>query len=384
MRGTRLRRAFVLAGAASAVALATAAAIQAGSRAPGAPSADPGVAYAKAQIAKWSVIPKFTLKAPAFDASKAKGKTIFNIPVTEAVPFVKTIDDSMAALAKRLGINFVNFPNPGTPTDWINGMNQAISRKVDLIILQAGIDAAVLQPQLKAAKAAGIPVINTHLYDESAPVPPNITALVPAAFNRGARLEADWVIADTNGKANVLMILSREIVPSNGIVASWQDEFKKHCPGCKVSKVVNVPVPKWASGIQSEVQSALTADPTINYIMPTYDSMNQFVVPGIVAVGKIGKVHAVGYNGTPFVLKMMQDQDVVRVNISENLEWIAWANIDQAMRVMLGLKPLKTEKMAMRVFTRANVKEAGVPPVVNKGLGNAYIAGYEKLWGLAK
>jgi len=41
-----------------------------------------------------------------------------------------------AALCKRLGIKFINYPNAGSPTDWITGMNQAINRKADLIILQ--------------------------------------------------------------------------------------------------------------------------------------------------------------------------------------------------------------------------------------------------------
>jgi hypothetical protein len=50
---------------------------------------------------------------------------------------------------------------------------------------------------------------------------------------------------------------------------------------------VNISLPQWATKIQSTVQSAVIDDPTINYILPIYDGMNQFVVPqlpGLVAV----------------------------------------------------------------------------------------------------
>ena len=43
------------------------------------------LAYAKAQVAKATAIPKFTAPGPAFNAGAAKGKTVFLIPQTSAV-----------------------------------------------------------------------------------------------------------------------------------------------------------------------------------------------------------------------------------------------------------------------------------------------------------
>ena len=238
------------------------------------------IAYVKAQIAKAKAIPKFIPPGPAFDAKKAAGKSIFNIPISSAIPFVLTIDQAMQKVAKQIGVKFTEFPTQGQPSQWVQGINQAIAQKVDLIDLQAAPNPYFLQPQLKQAKAAHIPVTVTHLFDIHQPFPPNVTALVPIDFTTAARWEADWAIMKTNGHADVFIIKSAEVVPSNTIVAAIQDELKKHCGTACKSKVVNVPVTDWATKIQSEVQSALTADPNTNYVIPIYDSMSQFAGAG--------------------------------------------------------------------------------------------------------
>jgi ribose transport system substrate-binding protein len=342
------------------------------------------LAYVKAQIAKAKAIPKFVVPGPAFDAKKAAGKTVFNIPIASTIPFVNTIDKAMQAVAKKVGVKFIEFPTQGQPSQWVTGINQAIAQKVDLIDLQAAPNPYFLQPQLKAAKKAGIPVTVTHLFDIHQAFPPNVTALVPIDFTTAARWEADWAILKTNGHANVFIIKSAEVVPSNAIVAAIQDELKTRCGTACKSKVVNVPVTDWATKIQSEVQSALTADPGINYVIPIYDSMSQFAAPGITAAGKVGKVHIATFNGTPFVMKMLQTGNIVDFEVGENLDWIGYGNMDQNMRILAGLKPVKTEHLALRAFTKDNIKQAGTPPAVNVGYGSAYIKGYEKLWGLSK
>ena len=40
------------------------------------------------------------------------------------------------------------------------------------------------------------------------------------------------------------------------------------------------------------------------------------------------------------------------------------------------------EHTALRAFTSENIGEAGNPPKLSTGYGNAYIVGYKKLWGI--
>jgi ribose transport system substrate-binding protein len=39
------------------------------------------------------------------------------------------------------------------------------------------------------------------------------------------------------------------------------------------------------------------------------------------------------------------------------------------------------EKLALRLFSDANIHETGTPPDGTKGYGNAFEAGYQSLWG---
>lgn len=343
----------------------------------------PDLAYVNAELAKYTAIPRFIPPGPRFDPSKARGKTVLNIPFSSAIPFVITIDKAMQSIAKRFGIKFIEFANQGSPVQWAAGIDQAVSQKVDLISLNGAPNPAVLQPQLARAKKAGIAITATHWNDISVAPPPNLTALIDPQYNKAGRLEADWVIKDTKGKANVLVITSSDIVPSNGIVAAIKDEFAKRCGSSCKTTVVNVPGNQWPK-ILGETQSALVKDPSINYVIPIYDSMSQFVVPAITAAGKLGRVHIATYNGTPFVMKMLADADVVRMEVGENLDWLGWATMDQIMRILTGTPPVKDEHTAIRVFTKANIKDAGTPPAENKGYGNAYVKGYNSLWVAAK
>ena len=104
---------------------------------------------------------------PAFDAkAKAGGKTIFVIPASSQVPFVSTISSHITRIAGLAGVKMTAWDNQGQPSQWVQGMDAAIAQKASAIVLLAGNDPAGLQPQIKAAKAKGIPTIVAHLYDD--------------------------------------------------------------------------------------------------------------------------------------------------------------------------------------------------------------------------
>ncbi len=84
-------------------------------------------------------------------------------------------------------------------------------------------------------------------------------------------------------------------------------------------------------------------------MLPVYDSMSQFIVPAIQAASSKAKI--VSYNGTPFVLDMMRDGDIVEMNVGESLGWVGMAGIDADMRVLCG-KGKVTEAQHARLYLR--------------------------------
>jgi ribose transport system substrate-binding protein len=353
-----------------------------------------GTAAAQANITAYSALPKFTLKAPSFDIHKIAGKTIFNIPISSAVPYVVSVDQQAAALAKKYGAKWVEYTNQGTPTQWTAGINQAISQHASVIVLAQGINAQLILPAIQKAKAAGIPVVITHTYEngQQTTAPPTgpgaalnklVTAYVNVPFWQAGILDADWAITQTKGKADAVIFSSPDVPPSDGLANAIVNEFKKNCPSCK-TKVINLPLADWATKIAPDTQSAVQSDPGVNWIIPIYDSMGLYAAQGITAAGKTGSVQIASYNGTPAVMKLIQTGNVYAMDAGENISWLAYATIDQVGRVITGAPIVKSgnEQTALRVFSKSNVDQAGTPPNANQGYGNAYVAGYDKLWGL--
>ena len=343
------------------------------------------VAGARTEIDAFSGIPKFEPPGPGFDANrKLRGKTIFEIPITSEVPFVAAVERGMRQAVAMVGARLVVYPNQGQPAQWAQGISAAIAQRVDAIALLAQ-DPALLGPQIAQAEKAGIPVIvlRTTGEGERCPADPNGklygTTCVPGPFEQAGRLEADWVIQATNGTAHVLVITSNDARSTAPLMRGLRSEFGRRCPPCKTT-TVDVPIPDWASRIRSEVQSALVRDPKIDYVIPIYDSMSQFVVPAIRAAHADGRVRIAAFNGTPFVLKLMQDGNIVAMDAGENLAWLGWAAMDQTFRVIAGEQPVKSEHTPLRVFDLRNVADAGRPPRFDAGYGTAYVSGYRKLW----
>jgi ribose transport system substrate-binding protein len=347
------------------------------------------VAAARSELARFRALPTFTAPGPAFSAAtRLRGKRIFEIPITSSVPFVAAVEQGMRQAASVVGAELTVYPNEGQPSQWAQGITTAIAQRVNAIVLFAQ-DPQLVRPQIAQARRAGIPVIVLRTTGEGEPCQTDRsgatlgTTCVPGPFEEAGRLEADAVISQSGGNADVLVITSNDARSTRPLVRGLEQELRIGCPACK-TRSVDVPIPEWASRIRTEVQSALVRDPGIDHIVPIYDSMSQFAVPAVDASGAGGRVKIDTFNGTPFVLKLLQDRNVVAMDAGESLAWVGWASMDQVFRVVAGMPAVRTEHTPLRVFEASNVGQAGSPPRFDTGYGNAYVEGYRKLWSASK
>lgn len=338
------------------------------------------------KVAADKAIPPWTAPGPPVDVSKLRGKRVFIIPLVPN-PFNENIQNTYKQIFNAVGVKWTLYANQGLTSQWVAGMDAAIAQHPDLIILSTAPDPRVLQPQLRAAKAAGIPVEVTHFYDQSSPPPPacvgcaaGVTALVTAPFNAAGAAEADWIINDSHGHAHVLIVSAPDVIPSPGILSAMEGEYRTYCPGCTY-KIINIPVAQWNTGVQSQVESALNADPSINYVDALYDAMCTGAVPAVQTVGKTGSVKVLSFNGSPFALDDIRTGSIMAMDAAENTRWIGFADVDQAFRLLVGMRPVN-ETTPFRLMDDSNVTQAGVPATNYLGYGNAYATGYWHLWGL--
>ena len=106
-----------------------------------------------ATLNKYLGVPAFTAPGPAVDVAKLRGKKVFVIPIEET-PFTQAVEAGERAAAKAAGVQLTFYPNQGEVSQWVQGMQTAISEKPALIILDTAPDPRQLQPQIAAAKAA--------------------------------------------------------------------------------------------------------------------------------------------------------------------------------------------------------------------------------------
>lgn len=342
----------------------------------------------QAKIDKYRAVPTFTAPGPAIDVSSLRGKNIFIVPETNNV-FNNVNVAQMKSIAAAAGINATVYDNQGTSAQWVQGIQTAVSQHVDLIVLANAPDPRALQPQLAAAKAAGIPVVVTHFYDDSAPKPPacdgcaaGVTALETAPFNTAAALLADWVILKAKGNVDALIPIVGGVIPTPGMQDAMKQEFTQYCPKCTY-KFIDIPLADFASSkLGTDIQASVSGDPNVNWIIDQLDSMEPATLTAINTAGRSGKVDVVGYNGSTFAIKDVQGDSPMVMDVGESAPWIGYATMDQAFRVLLG-KPTVPESAPVRVFDSTNATQAGTPPVLTQGYGDSYVAGFRKLWGMS-
>ena len=341
-----------------------------------------GLAAAKAKLQKYTEKPVFVAPGEAFDAKAcAAGKKQLSIPNSSANPFLKGIIDRMKKVGAEVGLEVKEWENQGQPSQWVQGVEYAIRDKYDIIDLISGIDPSTIEPQVKAAKDAGVKVMTSHFYDPSDKQNPLVSSSLTIGFGEIGTVLANWSTVATEGKANILLIVSDEVPPTKPLVAGLKSELAANCPDCKIVQEVNVGVTEWGTKIQPSVQAALQANPDINVVIPIYDSMSQFVVPAARLTGKTGQVKVATFNGTPFVLDYIQ-QGTVDMDIGESLDWIAYATIDGHLRDLCGLPVPSALNVPFYIFDKNNAAEAGTPANYDQGYGDAYVEGFRKLWKL--
>jgi ribose transport system substrate-binding protein len=342
--------------------------------------------YVTKQIDDHKGIADWKYPGDPFDAKKAAGKTIFTIQENSTNPFTNTIVAGMRDVADKIGIKLVDYPNQGQRTQWIQGIQQAISRKVDVIVLLGGtIGPIYFKEQAAAADRAGIPIVTVVDRDLTQRAEPNTAARVGQPYAEAARLDADWIIKQTKCHANVLVITTNELIAGDINSHAAQGEFDRYCgDGCK-TRFVNVPLSQWATKIETTTQTEVSSNPHLNYVFPLYDAMSQFVVPAIQLGGGITRVKVATFNGTPAILRMIQTGNSVEMIVGENESHLGYAAMDQAMRLMTGVDPIGNGDygIPLRVFDDSNVDETGVPPEYGVGYGHQWRDGFLKAWGVS-
>ena len=145
------------------------------------PARADGLAEAKAEVEAAMQKPKFVPPGEAFDISKLKGKHIWIITSTMAVPFVATIAHGVEEAARVAGIETTVFDGKGDVSQWNRGMAQAVSQHADGIVT-VGASPELMKGPMADALKANIPVVDAVTADKTAELVPGTFSHVSISF----------------------------------------------------------------------------------------------------------------------------------------------------------------------------------------------------------
>jgi ribose transport system substrate-binding protein len=353
-------------------------------------ASSPGVAYAKAQVdAHQKLVARYPSVGPAIPARRLRalaGKTVEYVPISTAAPEFVQVQAGLTAALGLYHIGVQSCSANGTPSGLATCFQLAMASH-PLAVITDSMSPQDFDPSGYAAlKAAHIPVLIAHVAPPANTRSTDLQAYIGStSANLAVLLLGDWLIANSQGHANVVFLRDTESTPVTLFADNTLNLLKKRCPGCTV-KVVNYTLAN-ASLLPSAVSSALLDDPNAKYVLEEFDQTFQQVELGIQSAGDINKVGLLSNSGGLGLLQDLAQPHLVAAETGENPPFDGWADADTVYRMVLGL-PLVTEDSPVRIFDSSNIASL---PLTTAASANgswygttAYQAMFKKEWGLAK
>ncbi|GAA5190226.1 hypothetical protein GCM10023322_44910 [Rugosimonospora acidiphila] len=316
-------------------------------------SASSGVAYATAQIAKYSVDPaKLAAPGPAIKGARAalQGKKIYYIPLLQSIPNFNIIGQGFAAGAKALGASTTVCDGGANPTSVSNCINQAINTDAAAIVI-CGFPTSFAPTALASAKSHNVPVL---VMGEEGGLGDDQMSYLPNQQTMQEALAADTIIKQSNGAAHVIIAEADDNSQSIGWVQNGAvPEFKKYCPKCDVT-VMPFNSTKLQTDVPPQVSTELLQHPGTDYILSEFDTYIPAILQGVQSSHATG-IKITGTTGILSGLQRMKAGQLETADVGSNFYEYGWLGTDQLARMMTKNPPTE-HPMGIKVFTPDNIK----------------------------
>jgi ribose transport system substrate-binding protein len=341
----------------------------------------------KADLKTAEGVPAWKAGGPAFSATGLSGKSAFLLG-TPTNQFAESFITGVTEGFKSVGMSVtVGGSTDEVTSQEVQDLENAVHAHVSVILLLA-ITPASVATGLQAAKAAGIPVIETFIGNPELP-PAADKALGVVAddtypYSRTGELAAEWEIVQTGGKVNSVVQQFAGQPPSDAVALGWNETLKKYCPSSCTSSTDNVTEgAQTVQQIQSGAQVA-AQNKSVNAIFPVYDYQMAYMLPELAAASASSRINLLSENADLAQMQEMVSGTAVKVDVGNPVEWDGWAAVDQALRAVKGLPPVADEQLPVRMFDTDNIKSINLKANPATWYGGAdYQADYDKLWGVS-
>lgn len=322
---------------------------------------DAQLSAAKADVAKYSgAVFDYAPVGKLTGVSGLKGKTVWYVPIGEAAPILAAFGIGIKAAFDKVGIKTHVCDGKFLPTTIADCMNQAASQGADGVIT-GYVDYALVPTAFDNLVSHHVPVLVAGEAPDGGK-----TSSLDLAFldgspisNKMQQINAEAVIADSNGKAKILFIGNTDSPATKAGALAAKAFFKQHCSGCSVASIDYNTAS--LTKVPSQVSAALISHPDTTYVVPELDAAAAATVSGIKTAGYANKVKLASTSGGLDSLQRIKAGDVQFADVGDNPVYTGWSYADGMLRQLLGQMP-EPSAPAIRIFTKDNVGDLDLTP----------------------
>jgi ribose transport system substrate-binding protein len=276
--------------------------------------------------------------------------TIALVQINQQALFFTQMNEGAQKAAAAAGVKLVIFNANNDPAAQNNAIENYIQQKVDGIVAVA-IDTNGIMPAVKAADAAGIPVVAVD-----AILPPGPQKAQIGVDNEGAgKAIGEFFVkhmgSDMGGKAKLGIVGALNSTIQN-VRQKGFEEVAFANPGVTKAGVVD------GRNIQDNALAAaenlMTANPDLSAIYATGEPALVGAVAAVESQGKQGKVKVFGWDLTAQIIKGIDAGYVVGV-VQQDPAGMGAAAVDALVKIKKGESVLKTIPVPITIVTKANV-----------------------------
>jgi ribose transport system substrate-binding protein len=339
------------------------------------PVVDEAIANVKARSG-----PQNVWDGPTSSPKPASGKKIVFLSSNGQNDASREWGDAIEEAAGKLGWEVTFIDGLGSPKTWIEGYNQAVALQPDGIVTDA--DIASMQDAVKEGAKQGIVLVGIH---GTAFPGPNEELGIFFNIQQDPRdigkAQADWIIADSGGKARVVVTTHCEYQIACTKAKATEDRIRE-CKGCEVLEVFNSPIAEVAQRQPPAVTAWVQKYGTPLYITSVADYTADYQVPALRAGGVAdGEVILVSADGNRSAYERIRaGGQFQKVTASEPYKMQGYQAVDELNRAFNNQPPSGWVTPPYLV-TPENVNAEGgdqntfIP-------SNGYAEQYAKIWGL--
>ncbi|MGW2248667.1 substrate-binding domain-containing protein [Kitasatospora sp. NPDC001660] len=346
----------------------------AGPSSAGCPAATLARAKADVQRAEQLDVP---WNGPTSGPRAVPGRTIVYVAQTMTNPGVAGVARGVVEAATVIGWSVRVIDGQGTPAGTQAALGQAVGLEPSGIVI-GGFDPDLTSQQVAQADAAHIPLIGWHAV--AAPGPsrsPLLFSNITTSVGDVARLSADWVIADSNGNAGVVVFTDDSIPFAKNKSQLIKGELAT-CAGVRLLASENIPIPDATVRTPQEVSALLARfQGQWTHSVAINDLYFADAAPALRAAGRPG--NAAPYNigagdGDPSAFQRIDSRQFQAATVPEPLTEQGWQIVDEFNRAF-SHQPASGYVAPVHITTAAN--SGGATSWDPSG----YRQAYRTIWG---